>query len=48
MAEHAPCKTRVWLAIACSPELVEVDEFERGLQRPAQLYKARAGFTFIA
>lgn len=31
-----------------SADLVETDEFERGLQRPAQLYKAREGFTFMA
>jgi 8-oxo-dGTP diphosphatase len=28
------------------PELVELGEFERGAQRPAQLYRARDGFTF--
>jgi 8-oxo-dGTP diphosphatase len=27
-------------------DLVEVDDFVRGAQRPAQLYKARAGFTW--
>lgn len=31
-----------------SEDLVETDEYERGLQRPAQLYKAREGFTFMA
>ncbi len=30
-----------------STDLIETDEFERGLQRPAQLYRARTGFTFL-
>lgn len=29
-----------------STDLVELDEYERGPQRPAQLFKAREGFTF--
>lgn len=29
-----------------SPDLVELDEFVRGAQRPAQLYRAREGFNF--
>jgi len=31
-----------------STDLVETDEYERGLQRPALLYRARDGFTFNA
>lgn len=30
-----------------STDLIETDEYERGLQRPAQLYRARSGFTFL-
>jgi ADP-ribose pyrophosphatase YjhB (NUDIX family) len=30
-----------------SADLVETDEYARGLQRPALLYRARDGFTFI-
>lgn len=29
-----------------SLDLIELDEYERGPQRPAQLFKAREGFTF--
>ena len=30
-----------------SPDLVELDEFVRGAQRPAQLYRAHDGFRFM-
>lgn len=29
-----------------SGDLVELDEFERGAKRPAQLWKAKEGFEF--
>ncbi len=31
-----------------STDLIELDEFIRGAQRPAQLYRAREGFSFTA
>lgn len=43
---HALDKSAFRRRLKDSPDLVELDEFVRGAQRPAQLYRARAGFSF--